>query len=172
MGKQVMPIESKIDSGGPDPSQVLDWVAADRLVPCAFYTLQAKGRCMPRFFVHVRNACNELSRDELGLDFPDAETAYREVLRAALEVRRELALHGRDPSGYAIEVVNASEKLIFILPFSEIHGYQDSQSPLFPTSRAATGRERLDWIIRPSADPAKLIELVRKGARRAGNGRH
>ena len=38
---------------------------------------------MPHFFFHVRGACQELSRDELGLDFPDVETAYRETFSAA-----------------------------------------------------------------------------------------
>jgi len=118
---------------------------------------------MPRFFVHVRSAWNELSRDELGLDFPDVETAYSEVLRAALEVRRELAVHGRDPLGYAIEVVNASDEVIFVLPFSEVHGHQGTRLPPFSIAPDATGRERLDGIVLPSADPAKLIELVRNG---------
>jgi hypothetical protein len=127
---------------------------------------------MPRFFVHVRGARNELSRDDLGLDFPDVETAYLEVFRAALEIRRELAFQGRDPLGCAIEVVNASDKLIFVLPFSEICERHDTRPPFSPTAPAATGQEQVNGIILPNADPAKLIELVRKRAGRPGNGHH
>jgi hypothetical protein len=89
---------------------------------------------MSRFFVHVRSACNDLSRDELGLDYPDVETAYLEVFRAAWEIRRELASQGRDPKGYAVEVVNTLGELAFTLPFSEINGHRVA-CPRSPPSR-------------------------------------
>jgi hypothetical protein len=74
---------------------------------------------MPRFFFHVRGARQELSRDELGLDFPDVETAYRETFCAARDIRAVFAARGRHPCDYTIEVVNAADELIFRLPFSE-----------------------------------------------------
>ncbi|MEZ0170749.1 hypothetical protein [Microvirga sp. TS319] len=73
---------------------------------------------MPRFYFHVRGARHELSRDELGLDFPDVETAYREAFDAARDVKAVLAAHGRHPRGYIIEVVNAADELVFRIPFS------------------------------------------------------
>ena len=74
---------------------------------------------MPHFFFHVRGACQELSRDELGLDFPDVETAYRETFCAARDISAVLAACGQHPRDYAIEVVNAADELIFRLTFSE-----------------------------------------------------
>lgn len=79
---------------------------------------------MPRFFFHVRGARHELSRDELGLDFPDVETAYRETLCAAREIRPVFAARGQRPSDYTIEVVNAADELVFRLPFSAALGHQ------------------------------------------------
>jgi hypothetical protein len=73
---------------------------------------------MPHFFFHVRGARQELSRDELGLDFPDVETAYRETFRAARDIRAVFAACGQHPRDYTIEVMNAADELIFRLPFS------------------------------------------------------
>ena len=74
---------------------------------------------MPQFFFHVRDARQGLSRDELGLDFPDIETAYRETVCAARDIRAVFAARGRNPRDYTIEVVNAMGEVIFRLPFSE-----------------------------------------------------
>ena len=75
---------------------------------------------MPRFFFHVRGADERLSRDELGVDFPDQETAYVEVFRAAKDMRGEFAARGEDPHDYVIAVANASHELVFDLPFSDV----------------------------------------------------
>lgn len=75
---------------------------------------------MPRFFFHVRGARQDLSRDELGLDFPDEATAYREAFYAARDVKIVLTASGRNPSGYIIEVVNAADELVFSIPFSTV----------------------------------------------------
>ena len=74
---------------------------------------------MPRFFFHVRRARLELSRDELGLDFPDVETAYRETFCAARDIRAVFVACGQHPRDYTIEVVNGADELIFRLPFSD-----------------------------------------------------
>jgi hypothetical protein len=74
---------------------------------------------MPHFFFHVRGARQELSRDELGLDFPDVETAYRETFCAARDIRAVFTARGRQPRDYTIEVENAANELVFRLPFSE-----------------------------------------------------
>jgi hypothetical protein len=52
---------------------------------------------MPHFFFHVRSIGWSLSRDELGLEFPDAETAYREAFRAASAIEDEFAARGQSP---------------------------------------------------------------------------
>jgi hypothetical protein len=74
---------------------------------------------MPRFFIHVRGTRQELSRDELGLDFPDVETAYRETFYAARDISAVLAACGQHPCDYIIEVMTAMDELIFRLPFPE-----------------------------------------------------
>ena len=77
---------------------------------------------MPRFFFHIRGTHQELSRDELGLDFPDVETAYRVTFCAAYDIRAEFAARGQHPCDYTIEVMNAADELVFSLPFSEAFG--------------------------------------------------
>ena len=68
---------------------------------------------MPRFFFHVRFDHHNRSRDELGLDFPDVETARAEAVRAAKDLRDEFVAQGQNPRDYAIEVENGSGELVF-----------------------------------------------------------
>ena len=77
---------------------------------------------MPLFFFHVRDADQRLSRDELGVSFPDLGSAYLEVLRAAKDLESEFAARGKDPKDYVIVVANASHELVFDLPFSFVIG--------------------------------------------------
>ncbi|MBM6582204.1 hypothetical protein ILT44_18535 [Microvirga sp. BT689] len=79
---------------------------------------------MPRFFFHVRSACKDLSRDELGLDYPDVETAYLEVFRGAQGMMCEFAARSLNPQDYAVEIENDSGEVVFELPFSEVSGRQ------------------------------------------------
>lgn len=88
---------------------------------------------MPHFFFHIRSARQELSRDELGLDFPDVETAYRKTFCAARDIMAVFAACGQHPRDYTIEVVDAADELIFRLPFSE---------SLDPRGHRLTGRFR------------------------------
>jgi hypothetical protein len=60
-----------------------------------------------------------LSRDELGLDFPDVETACLRTYCAACAIGTELAACGRSPWDYTILVMNAADEVVFRLPFSE-----------------------------------------------------
>ena len=73
---------------------------------------------MPHFLFHVRGARQDLSRDELGLDFPAVETACRETFCAARDISAVLRACGWHPRDYTIEVVDAADELIFRLPFS------------------------------------------------------
>ena len=75
---------------------------------------------MPRFFFHVRFDGHSQSRDELGLDFPDVETARAEAVRAAKDLRDEFVVRGQNLRHYAIEVESVSGELVFRLPFSEL----------------------------------------------------
>jgi hypothetical protein len=75
---------------------------------------------MPHLFFHVRFDHHSRSRDELGLDFPDVETACAEAARAAKDLRNEFVAQGQSLRDYVIEVENVSGKLVFRLPFSEL----------------------------------------------------
>ena len=82
---------------------------------------------MPLFFFHIRSVRQELSRDELGLEFPDVTTVYRETLCAARDIAIELAACGRSPRDYAIEVMTDADELVLELRFSEALSYQVPQ---------------------------------------------
>jgi hypothetical protein len=75
---------------------------------------------MPRFFFHIRSNDQSLSLDELGIDFPDAEAACAEALRAAQDLEGVFIARGQDPRDYGIQVVNALGELVVYLSFSEI----------------------------------------------------
>jgi hypothetical protein len=75
---------------------------------------------MPHLFFHVRFDHHSRSRDELGLDFPDVETACAEATRAAKDLRDVFVAQGQNLRDYFIEVENVSGKLVFRLPFSEL----------------------------------------------------
>jgi hypothetical protein len=79
---------------------------------------------MPLFFFHIRGADERLSRDEIGLEFPDVRTLYFTTLCAAWDVGAELEALGHNPRDCAIEVMNAANELVFKLPFSEALDYQ------------------------------------------------
>ncbi|MPR13852.1 hypothetical protein FS317_46555 [Microvirga sp. M8] len=60
-----------------------------------------------------------MSYDDLGLDYPDVETAWRAVVRAAQDLKHVFAARGHDPRDYAIEVEDDTGEVVFRLPFSE-----------------------------------------------------
>jgi hypothetical protein len=75
---------------------------------------------MPRFFLHIRGNGQGRSNDEVGLDFPDVETARSEAVRAAQDLEHIFVVRGQDPRDYALEVENDTGEVVFRLPFSEI----------------------------------------------------
>jgi len=75
---------------------------------------------MPRFYFHIRCWDQSLSRDELGLDFPDLESTCAEVFCAAMGLRNEFAVRGQDPRDFSLEIVNASGEPVLSVLFSEI----------------------------------------------------
>ena len=58
---------------------------------------------MPHFFFHIRGPCQVLSRDELGLAFPEVETAYLEAFHAAQDLGGEFAAQCQNPREYAMK---------------------------------------------------------------------
>ena len=96
---------------------------------------------MPRYFFHIRHQDQGLSRDELGLDFLDLETAGEEAWRAALILESEFKFRGEDPRNYAVEVVDTSGEVVLSLPFSKIfHDQQDTErASASPCCRGLSG---------------------------------
>jgi peptide methionine sulfoxide reductase MsrB len=79
----------------------------------------ALGDAMSRFYLHIRCKDGGMSYDDLGLDYPDVETAWRAVARAAQDLKQVFATRGHDPRDYAIEVEDDTGEIVFRLPFSE-----------------------------------------------------
>lgn len=75
---------------------------------------------MPRFYLHVHGNNRRMNHDDVGLEYPDVETAWSAVVRAAQTLKLVFAAHDHDPRGYAIEVENEAGEVVFRLPFSEI----------------------------------------------------
>ena len=85
---------------------------------------------MPRFFFHIRAFRQGLSRDELGLDFPDLETAYREAFQAGLDLRPEFVARGQSPQNYSIVIANAAHEPVSELSFTELFGLRMANTPV------------------------------------------
>jgi hypothetical protein len=122
---------------------------------------------MAQFFFHLRGNLHGLSRDELGLEFPDVETAYLEAFRAARDMQQELVARGQDPRGYGFEVVNASDELVFDLPFSEVLDHQAGRRPAKLSRMVQTAMERGNRMMRLSAEVAQQVQLVQENLRRS-----
>jgi len=75
---------------------------------------------MPRFYLHVHGNSRRTSYDDVGLNYPDVETAWSAVVRAAQTLKLVFAAHGHDSRNYAIEVENEAGEVVFRLPFSEL----------------------------------------------------
>lgn len=84
---------------------------------------------VPRFFFHVRGSRQELSRDDLGFDLPNVETALLMTISAARDLRGLFSSRGRNPQDYMIEVRNAADELVFELPFAFAFDHQDARRP-------------------------------------------
>jgi hypothetical protein len=98
---------------------------------------------MPRFYLHICGKDGGMSYDEFGLDYPDVETAWRAVVRAAQNLKHVFAARGHDPRDYAIEVENDPGEVVFRLPFS------GDLRPSLPHSHATykIAGSNLGWLI-------------------------
>ena len=94
---------------------------------------------MPRFFIHVRSNGHCWSYDEDGLDFPNVETARKEVLRAAQDLISVFAARDQDPRDHAVEIENEAGEVVLHLPFSAI--FDGSVGVVVPHSQDIQGRE-------------------------------
>jgi hypothetical protein len=70
---------------------------------------------MPRFYFHIRCHGETLSKDELGLHFPDVVSANNAALHAAQDLDFEYTARGRKPHDCTIEVESASGELVLSL---------------------------------------------------------
>jgi uncharacterized protein DUF6894 len=95
----------------------------------AIDTVPEREEFVPRFFFHVRGIHQELSRDELGLDVPDVETAYLMTYSAARDLRRVFVSRSQNLRDYTIEVTTAADELVFELPFSVIFDHEVVRRP-------------------------------------------
>ena len=98
---------------------------------------------MPRFYLHIRRKGRGMSYDEFGLDYPDVESAWSAVVRAAQDLKHVFAARGQDPRDYAIEVEDETGEVVFRLPFSE------NLRPSLPQSHATYKivGSTLGWLI-------------------------
>jgi hypothetical protein len=74
---------------------------------------------MARYFFHLI-AADETSKDELGIELPNAEAAYLQACETALELSFEMLRERRDPSRHAFEVTDAEGRVLFDIPFAEV----------------------------------------------------
>ncbi len=87
------------------------------------------------------------------------EIAFLEADRAVSDVARELLAEGRNPRGYAFEIVNAAGDLVLDLPFSEtldrLTGRRVAGLPR--TARIAVARaERMMCLTSEVAEQARI----------------
>ena len=83
---------------------------------------QVSREAMPRFYFHIR--CHGVSKDELGLDFPDVVSAHNAALRADQNLEVVFVARGRNPHDCTIKVENASGELVLSLAFAAIFNGQ------------------------------------------------
>ena len=77
---------------------------------------------MPQFFFDYRDKRGNLQQDTDGIDLPDADAAYLEAYRAAIDIWAEARRKGRDPGHGRFEIRNGSGDIVLELPFSEALG--------------------------------------------------
>lgn len=98
---------------------------------------------MPRFYLHVHGHSRRTRHDDVGLEYPDLETAWSAVVRAAQTLKLVFAAHGHDYRSYAIEVGDEAGEVVFRLPLSDI------QRPSLPRPHATYKLvgSQLGWVI-------------------------
>jgi hypothetical protein len=74
---------------------------------------------MPRFFFHFTSQ-GDVSRDEVGTEFPSLEAAYLDSCQSALEMSIDKLRVRDDPTNDSVEIADESGRLLMTIPFSEV----------------------------------------------------
>jgi Domain of unknown function (DUF6894) len=74
---------------------------------------------MPRFFFHFTSQ-GDVSRDEVGTEFPSLEAAYLDSCQSALEMSIDKLRVRDDPTNDSVEIADESGRLLMNIPFSEV----------------------------------------------------
>jgi Domain of unknown function (DUF6894) len=101
---------------------------------------------MPRFFFDYRDERGNVQHDTDGVDLPDADAAYLEAYRAAIDIWAEARREGQNPACGTFEIRNVSGCLVVELPFTEALGFVPMAEPrrvhAAPTTLAWSKNER------------------------------
>src|ERR1700751_2845908 len=90
---------------------------------------------MPRFFFHFTSQ-GDVSRDEVGTEFPSLEAAYLDSCQSALEMSIDKLRVRDDPTNDSVEIADESGRLLMTIPFSEV--IRPRQKRRIQTNRGAT----------------------------------
>ena len=119
---------------------------------------------MSYFFFHLRGP-NGLSRDELGLDLPDVETAYLEADRAVTDMARELQAKRLNPRSYAFEITNAADEPVLELPFWETLDRVARRRGVHLPNSMKLAVEQAERMMRLVSDVAQQTDMARENLR-------
>ena len=111
---------------------------------------------MAHYFFNLL-APGQSSRDEIGIDLPNAEAAYLQACDTALELSFEMLRERQDPSRHAFEVTDAEGQVVFEIPFAEVTRPKDHR-PRFTEIHASIQRNQE----RASAVAAELKSNFRR----------
>jgi hypothetical protein len=98
---------------------------------------------MPRFFFDFRDERGVVQEDNDGLDLPDADAAYLEAYRAAIDIWAEARRYGRDPGLGTFAIRNGSGATVLEVPFAEALGSLDIVNP---AQAHTSGRRSLQQV--------------------------
>lgn len=99
---------------------------------------------MPRYFFHVRDADDDISRDTEGQELPDLEAARAEAFSANREMLGERLLHGGQLDHRQIEIADARGNILAKMDANDIL-FRDGEYRSYSddvTKSAPTGLER------------------------------
>ena len=123
---------------------------------------------MPYFYFHLRGPSG-LSRDELGLDLPDMETAYLEADRAVNDVAGELQAKRLNPRSYAFEITNAAGEPVLELPFLETLDRVSRRRGVHLPKSVKVAVEQAERMMRLVSEVAQQTDIARENLRQTSD---
>jgi len=104
---------------------------------------------MPRYFFHVRDSDNDISRDAEGQDLPDLDAARTEAISANREMLGERLLHGGRLDHRQIEIADERGNILAKIDANDVlfrdgeyRSYSDDVTKSAPTGLGrATGKK-------------------------------